>query len=106
MTVSDPLPASATFVSVASDKMSCGGTLVVTCTRGQLLAGETAVATIVVRLTSPGTLVNTASVTSDTADPSAANQVSTATTNAISVVSSRRPRRGRRARRASLVARS
>jgi M6 family metalloprotease-like protein/uncharacterized repeat protein (TIGR01451 family) len=85
MVVTDPLPAGAEYVSMASEKMSCSGTGVITCGRGILAPGESATATVVVRLTTAGTIVNTASLRSGTPDPSAANESATAATNAVTL---------------------
>jgi N-acetylglucosamine-6-sulfatase len=81
VTVSDALPAGAAFVSASATQGSCeqtGGT--VDCSLGTLASAASATVTIVVRPTTPGTLSNTASVTSTTADPAPANNSDTETT--------------------------
>jgi uncharacterized repeat protein (TIGR01451 family) len=80
VTVSDTLPAGATFVSATPSQGSCTGTSTVTCSLGTVLASGGATVQLVVR--SPGTsgtVANTATVATDTPDPNSANNNSTAT---------------------------
>jgi uncharacterized repeat protein (TIGR01451 family) len=76
--ISDVLPAGATFVSASSTKAACSGAPNVSCSIATLPAGDSAVVTIVVRPSSAGTLMNTATVSSG-GDPNAANNSSSTT---------------------------
>ncbi len=74
VTVTDPLPAGAAFDSATPTQGSCShasGT--VTCTLGALANGANAGIDIKVRPQIPGTITNTAGVTSAASDPSSAN---------------------------------
>jgi uncharacterized repeat protein (TIGR01451 family) len=82
VTVVDPLPARVELNSVATSQGRCtwsgakkhsakGGT--VTCRLGRLSNGSRATITIIVRVTNPGTLKDTASVTGNQLDPNPAN---------------------------------
>lgn len=75
--VRDSLPANVAFVSAASSSGSCAGSLTIVCSG--MTANPTTI-TIVVRPTAAGTLTNTATISSATADPHIANNSSTATT--------------------------
>lgn len=77
VTVTDPLPAGATFVSATAP---CTGTTTVTCALGALANGATATVTIVVTPAAAGSLSNTATVSSSTADPVSTNNSATAGT--------------------------
>jgi uncharacterized repeat protein (TIGR01451 family) len=92
VTVSDPLPDSVHFDSVASSQGSCtrstttkpapkGGT--VNCNLGDLANGTRASITIVVTTTTPGTPTNTATVSGNETDPNPLNNSATATTTVI-----------------------
>lgn len=78
-TLTDTLPAGATFVSANSTVGSCSGTTTVTCTIGTMNSAATATVTIVVTATQSGTLTNTVNVTSGVPDPNLTNN--SATTN-------------------------
>jgi uncharacterized repeat protein (TIGR01451 family) len=81
VTVSDNLPGGVEFTSASTPSGSCqrqGGR--VSCNLGTLADGETATITIQVQAKRRGTIANTASVSSDTADPQAANNRDTETT--------------------------
>jgi uncharacterized repeat protein (TIGR01451 family) len=78
VSVIDPLPAGATFVSSASDRGSCTGTTNVSCSVGTLAAGQSANIAIVVRPTATGPLTNTASVTTTASDTDTGNNSSSA----------------------------
>ena len=78
--VTDPIPASVSFVSATSSQGSCGGTAPVICNLGNLANGGTATVTIVVRATAEGVVTNTASVTANETDSNPNNNSSTATT--------------------------
>ena len=75
--LTDPLPASTTFVSASAGCTELDNT--VTCDLGDLTDGDTATATITVRPTvaAPSGIGNTASVSSETTDPRAANNSAT-----------------------------
>ncbi len=81
-TITDTLPATATFVSATATQGSCSQSAgVVTCNLGTLNAGVTATATLTV--TAPGTsnsLSNTASTTSAVTDPFLSNNSATLVT--------------------------
>jgi uncharacterized repeat protein (TIGR01451 family) len=80
-TLTDTIPAGATFVSAATTQGSCSGTSTVTCALGAITRGTTiTVAITVTTPASPTTLTNTSSVTSSTTDPVAANNSSTVLT--------------------------
>ena len=80
VTVTDVLPAGATFVSSSTTVGSCSGTATVTCDLGALANGAGATVTIVVTPGSAGQLSNTATVSSTTDDPVAGNNSSTVST--------------------------
>ncbi|MFZ5863100.1 MAG: DUF11 domain-containing protein [Nitrospirota bacterium] len=80
VTVSDPLPVGATWVSSTPSQGSCSGTSTVTCSLGILGNGASATVTIVVTPTVSGTLNNTASVTSAVSDPVPGNNSMSAST--------------------------
>jgi uncharacterized repeat protein (TIGR01451 family) len=69
--VTDTLPSGVTFVSASPGCVHAAG--VVTCNLGNIPAGGSVTITIVVTVTAPGTISNTATVTSDTLDPNTAN---------------------------------
>jgi len=92
VTVTDPLPASGHFNSVASTQGTCaraattnplpkGGTI--TCDLDKLANHSTATITIVVTTTTPGTLTNTATVAGKETDPNPVNNSATATSTVI-----------------------
>ena len=90
--ITDPLPSSLRFNSVASTQGTCsrstttnpqpkGGTI--TCTLGKLTNGASATITIVVTTTTPGMLTNSAKVSGNETDPNPSNNSATATTTVI-----------------------
>jgi uncharacterized repeat protein (TIGR01451 family) len=85
VTVSDTLPAGVSFVSASGTGWSCSQAAgVVTCTIATLPVG--AANPITINATAPptvATLVNTATVSSTTADPTPANNTSTNTLNVV-----------------------
>jgi uncharacterized repeat protein (TIGR01451 family) len=92
VTVTDSLPSSVHFNSVASTQGTCvrstttkpapkDGT--VTCKLGNLANGAKATITIIVTATTPGTLTNTAGVSGTETDPDTTNNSSTATTTVV-----------------------
>src|SRR5439155_268277 len=83
--VTDPLPGSVSFVSAGP---GCTGTLgTVTCTLGTLGNGANKQRTITVTPNSVGTITNTASVSSDTADPDAGNNSGSVTSQVVAAAS-------------------
>jgi len=78
VTVTDVLPAGATFVSATPSQGSCSGTTTVTCTLGTIAHGSAATIVLVVRPTAVGPLSNTATVTSTTPDGDSLDNASTA----------------------------
>ncbi|TMC76013.1 MAG: DUF11 domain-containing protein [Chloroflexi bacterium] len=97
VSVSDPIPANTTFVSLAQNTgptFTCStpavnGTGTVTCSIATLPAGMSATFTLIVKVdatTADGTVLsNTVTVTSSTADPVPGNNSATATTTVQSV---------------------
>jgi uncharacterized repeat protein (TIGR01451 family) len=85
VTVSDTLPAGATYVSASSSQGSCSGTTTVTCALGTLNStgsGPSNVATVTITAFAgtAGTLTNTATVSSNETDPNPANNTATLST--------------------------
>ena len=86
VTLTDPLPAEADFVSATTTQGACTRTGsgksdgLVTCALGTINAPGSVTVTIVVRPSRAGTLTNTATVRAGTPDPDAANNTATATT--------------------------
>lgn len=78
VTLTDRLPAGASFVSASPDCTHASGT--VTCALGALASGASTTRQIVVTPMAPGVLTNTIVVTSTTSDPSAANNTAAVTT--------------------------
>jgi uncharacterized repeat protein (TIGR01451 family) len=79
VTVTDTLPAGATFVTATPSQGSCTGTTTVICTLGTLASGSTASINLAVQAgATVGAVANTATVSSGTPDPNAANNSSTA----------------------------
>jgi uncharacterized repeat protein (TIGR01451 family) len=78
--VSDSVPAGATFLSSSTSQGSCTGNPTVTCSLGSLASGATATVTLKIRPSSAGTLTNSASVSSSTADPASGNNQASAST--------------------------
>jgi uncharacterized repeat protein (TIGR01451 family) len=85
VTLTDQLPAGVELVSATSSQGTCTGTTTVICTVGALVAGQTVTATVTVRIlpTTTGTLVDTATVSSPTADPSPSNNTASVATAAV-----------------------
>ncbi len=83
LSVTDTLPAGASFVSASGSGWSCSGTGPVTCTLPSLgIASAAPISIVVDAPAAAGTIGNNASVTSSTSDPSAANN-SAATTSTV-----------------------
>jgi uncharacterized repeat protein (TIGR01451 family) len=85
VTLTDPLPAGATFVSAASTQGTCSGTATVSCALGNMSVDSVVTVTIVVTVTGSGPLTNTASVTGNEFDPNTANNTSSATVTVVPV---------------------
>jgi uncharacterized repeat protein (TIGR01451 family) len=86
----DQLPSSVTFVSATPTQGSCshsGGT--VTCNLGTIASSATVTIAIVVRPTVAGTIVNTASVTASTPDPTEGNNADSESTSICRITSRR-----------------
>jgi uncharacterized repeat protein (TIGR01451 family) len=81
VSVADSIPGGTSYVSASASQGSCSGSATVNCSLGSLASGGTATVTLVVRPSSAGTLSNSASVSSSTADPTSGNnQASSSTT--------------------------
>jgi uncharacterized repeat protein (TIGR01451 family)/CSLREA domain-containing protein len=78
--VSDPLPATAAFVSATPSQGSCSGTSTVVCDLGTILKDGSATVTIVARMTTAGSIVNTAVVEASELDPNTADNTASQTT--------------------------
>jgi uncharacterized repeat protein (TIGR01451 family) len=90
VTVVDQLPSSVTFVSATPTQGTCGesnGT--VTCNLGAIGSGAMATIDIVVKPTTPGTITNTASVSSSTSDPNEGNNADSENTSVCRITSRR-----------------
>lgn len=83
VTLSDPLPAGATFVSASASAGTCSGTTTVSCSLGTVVGGTSVTVRIVVRPAAGGTLNNTASVAAAESDPDLANNAAAAATNVL-----------------------
>jgi uncharacterized repeat protein (TIGR01451 family) len=68
VTAMDTLPSGITFVSSSTTQGACAGTGTVSCGLGSLSSGASAVITIVVAPTAPGTITNSATVNSSEVD--------------------------------------
>jgi uncharacterized repeat protein (TIGR01451 family) len=93
--VSDTIPAGTTLESVSPSSGTCRGSTALSCPIGALAAGQSATITLVVRGNQPGTVTNTATVTSQAltaaaahapgaGDPNAADNTASATTTLLS----------------------
>jgi uncharacterized repeat protein (TIGR01451 family) len=81
--VADTLPSGVTFVSASASQGSCGESSgVVLCNLQDLTGGATATATIIVKVSTSttGSVTNSVSVTSNTADPVSSNNSASVTT--------------------------
>jgi uncharacterized delta-60 repeat protein/uncharacterized repeat protein (TIGR01451 family) len=90
VTATDQLPSTVTFVSANSSQGSCsesGGT--VTCNLGTMGNLATATVDIVVEPTVPGTIINTASISASTPDPSEENNSDSENTSVCRITSRR-----------------
>lgn len=80
VTVTDQLPADVGLLSATPSQGSCTGSSTVTCHLGAMAAGASSTITILVEAGATGTLLNTASVASELADPNPANNQASAET--------------------------
>jgi uncharacterized repeat protein (TIGR01451 family) len=84
VTITDPLPASLTFVSATSSQgtVSCDSSGTLTASLGSLANGASATVNVVttVAASATGTVTNTATISGDQTDPNPANNTSTVTT--------------------------
>jgi len=86
--VTDNIPPGTTFVSATPTQGTCSGTTTVTCNLGTLASGATATISLVLQLPSaPGTVSNTATVTSASPDTNPANNSSTSTVTVVAAAS-------------------
>ncbi|HEV7747049.1 MAG TPA: PQQ-dependent sugar dehydrogenase [Pyrinomonadaceae bacterium] len=80
VTMTDTLPAGLTFGSTSSTVGSCSGTGPVMCTIGSLAANASAIVTILVTPTAPGSIINSATVTASETDNDSSNNSAMITT--------------------------
>jgi len=80
VTLTDPLPATVTFVSATPSQGNCTGTATITCSLGSLSTGSSATVTIAVTPTQVGGISNTATVTANESDPDTSNNSATQVT--------------------------
>ncbi|MFN8525950.1 MAG: hypothetical protein U0821_22850 [Chloroflexota bacterium] len=78
--LTDPVPPGAELVSATSTQGQCSGSGTVVCDVGTLASGATATATLVMRTTDAGVLVNGASATASEPDPTPGNNAAVAET--------------------------
>jgi uncharacterized repeat protein (TIGR01451 family) len=83
VTLTNALPAGASFVSATSQGSCINDNGVVTCNLGSLASGASTMATITAMATATGTLSNTATVSGNGLDPNPANNSATATTTVV-----------------------
>ena len=80
VTVNDSLPAGVTFVSTGATQGSCSGSGPVNCNLGSLALGNSAIVTIVVAPSTPGQIINSATVSGTESDFDSSNNTATVTT--------------------------
>src|SRR2546429_327445 len=85
-TLRDMYTAGATFVSVTSSTGTCGSIPVVQCDLGDLANGATAAVTLVLQLTTPGSVTNTATISGNLPDSNLGDNTATATTNVTGAI--------------------
>jgi len=80
VTVTDVIPPGTTFVSATPSQGTCSGSATVTCSLGTIASGGSATIALLLTLPStPGTVSNTATVSSSNTDTNAANNSATTT---------------------------
>jgi uncharacterized repeat protein (TIGR01451 family) len=84
VTVTDAIPAGATFVSATPTQGSCSGTTTITCSLGSIAnAGSASIALTITLPSTPGPVANTAVVSTTSPDPNAGNNSSTSNITVI-----------------------
>ncbi len=78
VTVSDPLPAGTTFVSVSTSKGTCTGGAIISCDLGTMAAGESITITLVTTANVAETITNTVHVVGDKPETNLANNTASA----------------------------
>jgi hypothetical protein len=73
VTLSDPVPAGTTFVSVATSQGTCTGGALVSCQLGNLNVGASVTITLVTKANAPGTVTNTGTTVATEAETNTAN---------------------------------
>jgi uncharacterized repeat protein (TIGR01451 family) len=90
VTVVDRLPSTVTFVSATTTQGTCGHSVgAVTCVLGPMGAGTATTIEVVVVPQSPGVILNTASVTSSSADPNPEDNADSESTSICRITSRR-----------------
>jgi uncharacterized repeat protein (TIGR01451 family) len=79
VTISDPLPAGNTFVSVSTSKGSCTGGAIIHCAIGNMAPGESVTITLVTTPSVAGTVTNKVTVAGNETETNTANNTATAT---------------------------
>jgi uncharacterized repeat protein (TIGR01451 family) len=78
VTVSDPLPAGTTFVSVSTTRGTCTGGAIISCNLGTMAAGESITITLVTTANVAETITNTVHVVGDKPETNLANNTASA----------------------------
>jgi Domain of unknown function DUF11 len=79
VTVSDPVPAGVTFVSVATSQGTCTGGALVSCQLGTLNVGASATITLVTKGNAAGTVTNTVTTVATEAETNPADNTASST---------------------------
>jgi uncharacterized repeat protein (TIGR01451 family) len=79
VTIADPMPAGNAFVSATSSKGSCTGGAILTCTIGDMAAGESVTITLITTPSAAGTQTNTVTVAGNRPETNTTNNQATAT---------------------------
>lgn len=90
-TLRDIYSTGATFVSMTTTTGTCGTSPIVQCDLGHLGNGATATVTLVLQLTTPGSVTNTATISGNLPDSNLSNNTATATTNVSGTIYSLLP---------------
>lgn len=83
VTLTDTFSGNGTFVSATSSQGTCTGTGPVTCSLGALASGGSATVTLTLAGNAPGSITNTATVSSAETDSSTANNTTTPATTTV-----------------------
>jgi uncharacterized repeat protein (TIGR01451 family) len=86
VTISDPMPAGNTFVSVTTSQGSCTGGAILSCSLGTIPAGGTVTITLVTTPSTVGNQVNTVNVVGNETESNTANNTATATVQTVGVI--------------------